>query len=517
MAIVVLVAAFCFCAAPLAQGAEQPKGEWGTVATEVVSLLDQAVDSFEKGNTDEAKSLVKKARYDVFAGKGLEEQIATQVSGADASKANMDFGLLTKAITEKDADAVKAHAEALESQLTSDAKSLDGGSVNAADLKVSPGKWGQTASTMVGLLDDALKTYEAGDAEGGKNLVNEAYYGHYEITGFEKMTMAQVSGGRVAAVELEFALIKKAMSEGKGDEVARRIQELKPQLIEDANTLDGFDGTGEGKTTQTSGTTIFFASFTVILREGIEAMLVVAAVVAYLVKAGHKEKTKVVWAGAAAALVVSVLLAFLISTLTGLAGKGQELMEGITALVAVAMLIYVSNWMLGKSEAAAWNKFIKDKTETSLGRGSLLSLAFVAFLAVVREGAETILFYQPILSMAQGDTRPVWFGLGVGILVLLVVYALIRALSIRIPLRPFFLATSLLLAILALTFTGSGIGELQEADVVSVTPIAGIPTIDLLGIYPRVENLAAQALVLALMIGLFIYGSRRNNRLKASQ
>ncbi|MDO5720053.1 MAG: FTR1 family protein [Actinomycetaceae bacterium] len=513
-----LAVALIFFALPAGQAYAESDGEWSDIASQVSSRLDEAVTAYESGDSEQAKALVKEARYGIFAGKGLEEEIASQLSGADANKANMDFGLLTKAISDGDDEGVHTRVDNLKQQLSTDAQELDGGSSSGEIGAISPGKWGQTASAMLDLLDQAAQTYADGDAEGAKDLVNEAYYGHYETSGFEKMTMARVSGGRVAGIELEFALIKKAMTEGKDSEVATRIEELKPHLVEDANTLDDFDGTtGESSGAGSSPMTIFLAAFTVILREGIEAMLVVAAVIAYLVKAGHKDKTKVVWAGAVAALVVSGILAVAISKLTGLAGKSQELIEGITALVAVAMLIYVSNWMLGKSDAQAWDKFIKDKTDTSLSKGSLLSLAFVAFLAVVREGAETILFFQPILAMAEGNTRVVWIGLLSGIVALVAVYAIIRLLSIRIPLRPFFLATSILLAILALTFTGSGIRELQEADAVSVTPIEGLPTIDLLGFYPRVENLSAQAVVLVVMIGLFAYGYWRKNRAEAGR
>ncbi|MDO5727555.1 MAG: FTR1 family protein [Bowdeniella nasicola] len=498
---------------PASNATARELGKWGELADDIIVTLETAGDKSDAGDVDEAKALVKKARYELFAGQGLEEAIGSQLSGADANRITMDFGLLSQAIGDQKSDDVHKYIESLTEKIGADAEALDtGGKPSAGDLVLSDGKWGQTAAAMIELLDQGLETYQNGDAQGAKDLVNEAYYGHYEISGFEKMTLGRISGGRVAAIELEFALIKKDMTEGNDASVEQRITELKPKLIEDANQLDGFDGTGEGGNTGSSAFTIFIASLSVILREGIEAMLVVAAVIAYLVKAGHKDKTKVVWAGAVAALVVSVILAVAITKLTGLAGKNQELIEGITALVAVAMLVYVSNWMLGKSDAAAWDKFIKDKTDTSLSRGSLFSLAFVAFLAVVREGAETILFFQPILAMAADDTHMVWFGLGLGVALLVVVYLLIRLLSIRIPLRPFFLVTSVLLAIMALTFTGSGIRELQEADVVSVTPIAGLPNIDLLGFYPRVENLTAQAVVLVVMIGLFVYANRKNKR-----
>ncbi|MDO5721504.1 MAG: FTR1 family protein [Actinomycetaceae bacterium] len=505
---------FILLFAPLFSTAAQAAEKWNDIASEVVTAIDKSVEQAQANDLEAAKATLKTARYDVFAGKGLETQIGSQLSGSDVNRINMDFGLLNKAVSDGDADAVAKISERLKDQIEQAGTALGGGDGAGTPEQISPGKWGQTASTMVEILDQAQQLYDSGDAEAAKDKVNEAYYGHYETSGFEKMTMARISGSRVASIELEFALTKRAMSEGKDQEVSDRIAQLKPDLITDANTLDGFDGTNpdaEGGS-KTSGTGILLAAFTVILREGMEAMLVVAAVVAYLVKAGHRDKTKVVWIGAGAALVVSGLLAVAISQLTSLAGKSQELIEGITALVAVAMLVYVSNWMLGKSDAAAWDKFIKDKTDSSLSRGSLLSLAFVAFLAVVREGAETILFFQPILAMAEGETGYVWAGIVVGLAALVLVYVVIRFLSIQIPLRPFFLITSLLLAVMALTFTGSGIRELQEADVVSVTPIPGLPTIDLLGFFPRVENLTAQAVVLIVMIALFVLASKRKRK-----
>jgi len=183
----------------------------------------------------------------------------------------------------------------------------------------------------------------------------------------------------------------------------------------------------------------------------------------------------------------------------------QELLEGFAALFAVAMLIWVSNWMINKSSNKAWDEYIKKQTDASLSSGSLLGLAFISFLAVLREGAETILFYVPIVAAAGDKVHYVWIGLAVGLVALVIIYLLIQFAAVRIPLRPFFTITSLLMAFMAFTFTGSGIGELQEADVVSLTPISGFPTIDLLGIYPRVENLAAQAIVLAIIVGgLFV-------------
>ena len=309
---------------------------------------------------------------------------------------------------------------------------------------------------------------------------------------------------------MEFSLLKKAMTDDDSAAVDQHLSTLTNYIREDANSLDGYTGKAADKTTEGSTTSPWVAQFLpsllVILREGMEAILVVAAVLAYLAKAGHKKKAPIVWGGVVLAFGLSIGLAFLFSYVTSLAGANQELLEGFAALFAVAMLIWVSNWMINKSSNKAWDEYIKKQTDASLSSGSLLGLAFISFLAVLREGAETILFYVPIVASAGDKVHYVWIGLAVGLVALVIIY-----------LRPFFTIPSLLMAFMAFTFTGSGIGELQEADVVSLTPISGFPTIDLLGIYPRVENLAAQAIVLAIIVGLYFFGKARLAREAAAQ
>ena len=391
----------------------------------------------------------------------------------------------------------------------------------ASPSRAADQTWSDVSTTINGLIDEGVSTFKAGDAKGGKDKVNDAYYKHYEITGMEKQVMARISGSRVSQVEMEFSLLKKAMTDDDSAAVDQHLSTLTNYIREDANSLDGYTGKAADKTTDSSGTSPWIAQFLpsllVILREGMEAILVVAAVLAYLAKAGHKNKAPIVWGGVVLAFGLSIGLAFLFSYVTSLAGANQELLEGFAALFAVAMLIWVSNWMINKSSNKAWDEYIKKQTDASLSSGSLLGLAFISFLAVLREGAETILFYVPIVTAAGDKVHYVWIGLAVGLVALVIIYLLIQFAAVRIPLRPFFTITSLLMAFMAFTFTGSGIGELQEADVVSLTPISGFPTIDLLGIYPRVENLAAQAIVLAIIVGLYFFGKARLAREAAAQ
>ena len=497
---------------------------WSDVSTTINGLIDEGVSTFKAGDAQGGKDKINDAYYKHYEITGMEKQVMARISGARVSQVEMEFSLLKKAMTDGDSAGVDSHAKTLKQYMVEDAASLDGvapGAAQAASDDYSPGAWGEVAKTINGILEDGVNAYKGGDAKAGKDKVNEAYYKHYEITGMEKQVMSRISGSRVSQVEMEFSLLKKAMTDDDSAAVDQHLATLTNYIREDANTLDGYTGKVADNATDDSGTSPWIAQFLpsllVILREGMEAILVVAAVLAYLAKAGHKKKTPVVWGGVALAFALSVGLAFLFSYVTSLAGANQELLEGFAALFAVVMLIWVSNWMINKSSNKAWDEYIKKQTDASLSSGSLLGLAFISFLAVLREGAETILFYVPIVAAAGDKVHYVWIGLAVGLVALVVIYLLIQFAAVRIPLRPFFTITSLLMAFMAFTFTGSGIGELQEADVVSLTPISGFPTIDLLGIYPRVENLAAQAIVLAIIVGLYFFGKARLAREAAAQ
>jgi high-affinity iron transporter len=259
---------------------------------------------------------------------------------------------------------------------------------------------------------------------------------------------------------------------------------------------------------------VFLSSFLILAREGFEAIIIVAAIIAYLVKSGNAEKTRAVYYGVFVALIASVALAYALSKITVLGGANQEIIEGVTMLIAVAVLFYVSNWMVGKAGAEAWSSYIKDKVESSIGRGSMFSLAFAAFLAVFREGAETILFYQALMATTKTYTNMLWAGIGVGSVFLVALYISIRFLSIKLPLKQFFIGTSALIAVMSLSFLGKGIKELQEGNVIGVTPVGSFDSIELLGVYPTLETLLPQAVLLVVTLATFGLQMRKSGMLK---
>lgn len=366
--------------------------------------------------------------------------------------------------------------------------------------------WNDVVDEMQATLDQSYNIYLTGDAEAAKEQVDVAYYGYYEKLGFEKTVMAHISGNRAAAVEYQFSAAKKAMLAGAPDnEVRSSLGTLAGMLREDANTLDG---------KQESAVGVFLGSLLIITREGFEAIIIVGAIVAYLIKSGNGQKAAAVYWGSAIALGASVVMAFILNGLAGASGANQEITEGVTMLLAVAVLFYVSNWMVSKAESAAWTTYIEGKVQSSITRGSIFSLAFAAFLAVFREGAETILFYQALLAGTRTYLNMVWIGLGIGCAVLVVIYLLIRFLSIKIPVKPFFLGTSILMFIMSISFIGSGIKELQEGNAVSVTQIQG-PTVDILGIYPTLETLIPQIALLAVTVAAILVQMKKWKRARA--
>jgi high-affinity iron transporter len=366
----------------------------------------------------------------------------------------------------------------------------------AAAQKQKYADWSAIAREMAVLLNGSYEAYFRKDVEGAKNLVNDAYFGFYEKEGFERTVMAYISGKRGAHVEYQFPIIKKLMSDGAPNkEVRAALDYLIKMLQEDAAKLDGKGESGLG---------VFVAALGIILREGLEAILVIAAMAAYLTRSGNRSKVRTVYLSAGAAVAASVVAAYAMQKVFRVSGADQEIIEGVSMLLAAVVLFFVSNWRFSKAEAEAWKDYIEGKVRNAVETGSGFALGAAAFLAVFREGAETILFYQAMLADVQSNTEMVWIGFGAGCLALVGVFAIIRYGSLKLPLKPFFLATSMLMYAMAVAFAGGGVKELQEGDVIGVTPLGGVPSVDLLGIYPTLETLLPQAALVLFALGAIL-------------
>ena len=255
-----------------------------------------------------------------------------------------------------------------------------------------------------------------------------------------------------------------------------------------------------------SAPNLLVTSFLLLLREGFEAILIVGALMAFLGKVGAAERQhEVVW-GAWLAVLASGATAVVVELLFHVSAGQREALEGITMLIAVLVLFYVSYWLLSKVEADKWSAFLKGKIAGAVTSGSGLALGSVAFLAVYREGFETILFYQALLSSAgTGEAGAVLAGIALGSVGLVLLYLAINRWGMRIPLRPFFAVTGMLLYYMAFVFAGDAVKELQEAGMIGLTVLEGWPRVPALGIYPTAQSIAAQGVLVLLALIAFAW------------
>ncbi|AHM67637.1 FTR1 family iron permease [Paenibacillus polymyxa] len=250
----------------------------------------------------------------------------------------------------------------------------------------------------------------------------------------------------------------------------------------------------------------------ILLREGMEAILVLAALLAYAKKSGEAVAGRWIWAGAGTGLVLSGILAVLFTSLVAAAASGsmRELLEGVTGLVAVVLMLTVGNWLHSKSNAAAWNRFVENSVGNALARGSLWSLFAVSALAILREGAETAIFY---IGMAPAiETSQLLIGIGSATVILVVLALAIIKFSVRLPIRAFFLTATILIYYLVFRFLGESIHSLQVAGKLPGHTASSLPSISWLGMYPTWETFVPQALVLIFMVWQLVRQEIRSSK-----
>ncbi len=276
-----------------------------------------------------------------------------------------------------------------------------------------------------------------------------------------------------------------------------------PQLATARANVEGaLDDAAEVLTATASPALLFGQSLTILLREGLEAILIIGALVAFLVKAGATERKRDIGLGVLAALGASALTAVGFATLFRNAAAHQEALEGATMLLAAAVLFWVSYWLISKVELRKWQHFVGTQMKRALSSKSAWALAAVAFLAVYREGFETVLFYAALFTMSDGTaaaTGGILAGIVLGAAILVVVYIAIERYGVRLPLKPFFIGTSALLYVMAFSFAGKGVAELQEAGVISITPLDWLPSLPALGVFPTYQTFFTQAFVAAAL------------------
>lgn len=243
----------------------------------------------------------------------------------------------------------------------------------------------------------------------------------------------------------------------------------------------------------------------ILLREGLEAILVLAALLAYLKKSGNESKRIWVWSGVWVGLLLSAVMAVLLTyaIAQAAAGSAREAIEGIAGLVSVILMITVGNWLHSKANLRSWNSYIDNKMGSAIARGSLWSLFAVSALAIMREGAETTIFY---VGMAPSiDPYQMILGIGITFLLLVAIAFVIIRFSTKLPVRPFFIVASVLIYYLVFRFMGESIHSLQVAAWLPTHALSELPAIGFLGFYPTLETALTQLAVLLVIIVMFVW------------
>lgn len=251
------------------------------------------------------------------------------------------------------------------------------------------------------------------------------------------------------------------------------------------------------------------------IREGLEALLVVGALLAFVKKSKDQKGKLWIWSGVIAGLLVSAAIAVIVKFIfsSGAFGNNNFLIGGWTGVFAAAMLLYMSYWLHSKSNVKQWNQYIKEKTQTALSTGNIVSLGVLTFLAVFREGTETVLF---IIGMVnQISVQQLLLGILVGFGVLVVVGFIMLYIGAKLPIRPFFLVSSLIVLYLCIKFTGLGINSLQLAGAIPTTNSPHLPSIGFLAFFPSWQSTIPQILIVVAAI-LVVVREKLKSRQSAS-
>lgn len=350
----------------------------------------------------------------------------------------------------------------------------------------------QVVNEVRNLLENSLTTYKTGQIDDAAEQAFDAYLA------YEKIESNLITKDKSLGVSLESAFSRyrgEIKRNAPLDHVESLHQEITLKLSKGLELLKnkvGFTG-------------MFFQSFSIIVREGFEAILIIAALIAFLTKSRNQSRIKSIHIGVVVGILASFATAYIIHEILHLSMASQEVLEGWIMLVAVAVLFSVSYWLVSKIDNKRWQEYINKQMRGALSKGNTFTLGVVAFISVYREGFETVLFYKALYLYADDGTNGILPGFLAGCLVLAGVFYLINTLGMRIPLKWFFGFTSVLLYYMAFTFMGKGLHELQMGEQLSMTAANFLPSISWLGMYPTWETFIGQAVLFGAFVFALIY------------
>jgi high-affinity iron transporter len=374
------------------------------------------------------------------------------------------------------------------------------GPVSAAGTDVSRTGAVHKLADVRASIDQTLTKIKEGKSKEAFEEAKSGYLNHFELV---EIPLRIVDPGLTADAETKFAEIRGLISGGAPvNEVRDAIVELR-RLIDDSERK--LTSTGVGAPSVVAG-----QSFLIIFREGLEAVLLLSALLGYLEAAKASHYRRPVIMGMGAALAASVVMFFLLRLVIDHLPFGREVLEAITAIAATVVLFYVSFWLIARLEQRRWLEFLRSRVWSAVSVGSTAALVMVGFTAVFREGFETALMYQALVSFGTGLVGWILVGLGVGLAALTAVSYGIFKLGRKLPIKTFLSWAVVLLMATSVAFLGNAVRSLQEADVIGLTALRGWPKAPIfvsqaLGYWPSLQTILSQAVLASIYLAGAFY------------
>lgn len=476
-------------------------------------LLAQAISAYEQGEFAQAKKWVQQAQYDGFKNAEMEMAIRQNRSASISASINQQFYDLIRLSEKPDqlnnlGYQITLLLQEIEEQLpnlpTTRETQVVQAQVNSTD-NTPDQDWQKVTNEINQRIQQAMNLYQQGEQKKAMLAVQDTYFDVFESSGMENKIGARDSNMKAELEGYFTRLVSLIKANASSDQLQQQANQLAQGLSKSVEMLQG------GKQSHWS---MFLYSLLIILREGLEALLIVAAIVTYLIKNQHQDKLPVIRQSVYVALIASLITAVIFQFVFANAGASRELLEGFTMMIAVVMLFMMSYWLLSKVEAQNWQRYLEGKLSSALTTGSLIGLWLTSFLAVYREGAETVLFYYALVADATSAVSYLYLfaGLVVGIVILTICYLIMRYTVVKLPLKPFFMFTGTFMYLMAFVFAGKSVLELIEGKLFEPTLIVGAPKISWLGIYPYLETLIPQVILLIAALFALFYMKYQNRK-----
>lgn len=366
-------------------------------------------------------------------------------------------------------------------------------------------------------LVELLQKYKEGENDEAFMAARSAYLDSYERI---EVPLRPINPDYTLDMEIKFAELRNLILQHQPyPRVEAKVVEIRSGLDESERLVTG--------TGTLAPSLAFSTSFSIIFREGLESALIIGAILTYLEASRNSHYKKHVYLGIVIAIIATVITWFIAQFVIDITGASKELIEAIAGILAVAVLFWVSFWILNKVETKKWIEFVKAKVWQATTTGSVMVFAMLSFFTVYREGFETVLFYQAMFSFAKNMETFVFLGLVLGLAVIISVVFIIRRLGKKLPLRVLFGLTMAIGAYMSIAFIGNAIREFQEIGYISTTHLFGIiPRLEInlatmTGIHPTLETTIAQILLLSVyLVGclyILILQPRRKKLVEASR